>query len=54
AYAIDFNACTKCGKCEQYCPAKAINLNDAGKIVDLNVGAIILATGYKLYDPRKL
>ncbi|MBS7636001.1 4Fe-4S binding protein [Candidatus Bathyarchaeota archaeon] len=54
AYAIDFNACTKCGKCEQYCPAKAINLNDTGKIVDLNVGAIILATGYKLYDPRKL
>jgi len=54
AYAIDFNACTKCGKCEQFCPAKAINLNDAGKIVELNVGAIILATGYKLYDARKL
>ncbi|MEM2946658.1 MAG: 4Fe-4S binding protein [Candidatus Bathyarchaeia archaeon] len=52
AYAIDFGACTKCGKCEQYCPAKAINLNDAGKIVELNVGAIILATGYKLYDAR--
>jgi heterodisulfide reductase subunit A len=54
AYAIDFNACTKCGKCEQYCPAKAINLNDTGKVVELNVGAIILATGYKLYDARKL
>jgi heterodisulfide reductase subunit A len=54
AYIIDFNACTKCGKCEQYCPAKAINLNDMGKIIELNVGAIILATGYKLYDASKL
>jgi heterodisulfide reductase subunit A-like polyferredoxin/coenzyme F420-reducing hydrogenase delta subunit len=54
AYAIDFNACIKCGKCEQLCPAKAINLNDTGKMVELNVGAIILATGYKLYDARKL
>jgi len=54
AYVIDFNTCTKCGKCEKFCPAKAINLNDTGRIVELNVGAIILATGYKLYDARKL
>jgi heterodisulfide reductase subunit A len=54
AYVIDFNACTRCGKCEQLCPAKAINLNDTGRIIELNVGAIILATGYKLYDARKL
>jgi heterodisulfide reductase subunit A len=54
AYAIDFSACTKCGKCEKLCPAKAINLNDTGKIVELNVGAIILASGYELYDARNL
>ncbi|MGQ9530362.1 MAG: 4Fe-4S binding protein [Candidatus Bathycorpusculaceae bacterium] len=54
AYAIDFKACTKCRKCEQLCPAKAINIDDPGKIVELNVGAIILATGYELYDARKL
>jgi heterodisulfide reductase subunit A len=54
AYAIDFNACNKCRKCEQLCPAKAINIDDQGKIVELNVGAIILATGYQLYDARKL
>ncbi|MEM3627786.1 MAG: 4Fe-4S binding protein [Candidatus Bathyarchaeia archaeon] len=54
AYAIDFNACNKCRKCEQLCPAKAINIDDAGKVVELNVGAIILATGYQLYDARKL
>jgi heterodisulfide reductase subunit A len=54
AYTIDFDACTKCRKCEQLCPAKAITIDDQGKTVDLNVGAIILATGYKLYDARNL
>jgi len=54
AYAIDFSACNKCRKCEQLCPSKSINIDDVGKIVDLSVGAIILATGYKLYDARNL
>jgi len=54
AYAIDFDACTKCRKCEELCPAKAINIDDPGKMVELNVGAIILATGYGLYDARNL
>ena len=54
AYVIDFKACTKCGKCEQLCPSKAINLEDKGKTIDLTVGAILMATGYELYDARKL
>ena len=54
AYVIDFDACTKCGKCEKLCPSKAINLEDKGKTIDLKVGAIIMATGYELYDARKL
>ncbi len=53
-YVIDFNACTKCLKCEQLCPAKAINLEDKGKTIDLKVGAIIMATGYELYDATLL
>jgi len=54
AYVIDFNTCTKCGKCEQLCPSKAINLEDKGEIVELDVGAILIATGYELYDAQKL
>ncbi len=53
-YTIDFKACTKCGKCEQMCPAKAISLEDKGKTVELNVGALIMATGYELYDANNL
>ena len=54
AYTIDFETCTKCGKCEQLCPAKAISLADKGCTVDLHVGGIIMATGYQLYDAKKL
>jgi len=54
AYAIDFNACTKCGKCEKVCPSKAVNLEDKGRIEELNVGAIIMATGYELFDANQL
>ncbi len=54
AYTIDFDACTKCLKCEQLCPAKAINLDDKGRTIDLKVGAIIMATGFELYDANNL
>jgi heterodisulfide reductase subunit A len=54
AYVIDFKSCTKCGKCEKLCPAKAITLADQGSIIDLHVGSIIMATGYQLYDAKKL
>ncbi len=54
AYVIDFEACTKCLKCEQLCPAKAINLEDKGKTINLKVGAVIMATGYELYDANML
>ncbi len=43
--------CEPCRKCEEICPTKAINLDEEDWFEDLNVGAIILAAGYKLYDP---
>jgi len=49
-YTIDFDACTRCGKCASVCPRGAIDLDDGGGEVDLNVGAVILATGFELYD----
>ncbi len=54
AYVIDFGSCTKCGKCEQLCPAKAVSLADQGSTIDLHVGGIIMATGFQLYDAKKL
>ncbi len=54
AYTIDFSACTLCGRCSLVCPRDAIDLEDKGRTVDLNVGAIVVATGYDLYDPKEL
>jgi len=54
AYAVDFDACTRCGKCTEVCPAKAINLEEGDREVDLRVGSIIVATGFDLLDLDKL
>jgi len=52
-YTIDFGHCTKCGKCAKVCPRKAIDLQDEGKFVEVDVGAIIVATGFELIDLSK-
>lgn len=55
-YCIDADNCIKltkgkCGICEKTCPAGAINYEDTDKTLSLNVGSIILAPGFKAYDP---
>jgi heterodisulfide reductase subunit A len=52
AYVIEKGPyCEPCRKCEQICPTKAINLDAEDWFEEISVGAIILAVGYKLYDP---
>ncbi len=52
AYVIEKGPyCEPCRKCEQVCPTKAINLDEEDSFEEIHVGAIILAVGYRLYDP---
>ena len=52
AYVIERGPyCDPCRKCEEICPTKAINLDEKDWFEEIHVGAIILAVGYKLYDP---
>lgn len=52
AYVVERGPyCTPCRKCEEICPTKAINLDEEDWFEEIHVGAIILAVGYKLYDP---
>jgi len=52
AYVIEKGPyCEPCRKCEEVCPTKAIDLNAEDWFEELQVGAIILTTGYTLYDP---
>jgi len=51
-YVIDGSACKfyDCAKCVEVCPTNAIELNQKSKKVTLNVGAIIVATGFEEFD----
>ena len=52
AYVIEKGPyCEPCRKCEEICPTKAIDLDAEDWFEEVEVGAIILAVGYKLYDP---
>jgi heterodisulfide reductase subunit A len=52
AYIIEKGPyCYDCRKCEQVCPTKAIDLDEEDRFEEIHVGAIILAVGYRLYDP---
>jgi len=46
--------CSECLECIKVCERKAINHEMKEEIVELDVGNIILATGYKLFDPTPL
>ncbi len=55
-YAIDSDNCIffqkgKCRACEKFCPAGAINFDDREEDIELKVGSVILAPGFKSFDP---
>jgi heterodisulfide reductase subunit A len=59
-YTVDPTACLyltrgRCGKtflCKEACPADAIDFEQQEEFVDVEVSAIIVATGFDLIDPR--
>jgi heterodisulfide reductase subunit A len=59
AYLVDPDSCTyvlgdgkKCGACIRKCPKDCIVLDEKDETVELEVGNIVLATGYDVLDPR--
>ncbi len=61
AYLVDENSCSyilsggeKCGVCMKKCPKECINLKETEHIIDIEVGNIILATGYDFLDVSKI
>lgn len=43
-----------CRVCEKFCEAEAVNFDQKEETIRLDVGAIIIATGYDPYNPSKL
>jgi heterodisulfide reductase subunit A len=58
-YAIDSENCRqlgqgkKCGICAKVCPADAVNYDQKELLLDLEVGAVILSTGFKAFNPSR-
>lgn len=56
-YVIDPENCImiqkgKCGVCAKICPTQAIDFEMKPEFVDINVGAVVLAPGFKPYTPK--
>ena len=60
AYAIDSENCRqlghgkKCGICAKVCPADAVSYEEKERTLDLDVGAVIVSTGFHAYDPTPI
>ena len=59
AYLINMDECLgdnpiACGKCQEVCDKKCIDFDMQDEYVELNVGAIVVATGMDVYDPTPL
>ena len=58
-FTIDTDYCRqfqgkKCGICQKSCQAEAINFEQEDQFLELDVGAVIVATGYKVFDPSRI
>ncbi len=58
-YTIDTEHCRlfkgkKCGVCKKVCPAGAVDYEEQDVLVDLDVGSVILAPGYELFDTARV
>ncbi len=51
-YLIDREVCIGCGLCERVCLAKAVNYEEVQTQEKIEVGSIILAPGYEVFDAR--
>ncbi len=59
SYILDMENCLgnnpiACGKCLDACDKKCIDYDMQDEIIDVSVGAVIVATGMDVYDPTKL
>jgi len=48
---LNCGGCSECYECVRICEADAINHDAKEELVDLDIGAIVVATGFDLFDP---
>ncbi|MHC4307639.1 MAG: FAD-dependent oxidoreductase, partial [Planctomycetota bacterium] len=50
---LSCGACSDCGECEKVCEPEAINYNMKDEFIEIDVGNIIVTTGFQLFDARR-
>lgn len=49
---LDCGGCSQCQQCVAVCPASAISFNMRSEEQNLNVGSVVIATGFEVFDAR--
>ena len=51
---IDKDNCVECGLCDKVCPAGAVNREQGPEEIELNVGAMVVATGFDIFNSANI
>ena len=52
-FFLDLVHCNRCGLCQDICPQEAINLEEKERTLEVDVGGIVVATGFEPFDPAR-
>ena len=53
-YTIDYENCVGCGSCDRVCEPEAISFLEKSEEIEVNVGSVIVATGFEVFEPTEM
>jgi len=53
-YTIDYENCIGCGSCDRVCEPEAISFLEKSEEIEVNIGSVIVATGFELFEPTEM
>jgi len=53
-YTIDMENCVGCGHCDRVCEPEAISFLETSEEIEVNIGSVIVATGFEVFEPNEM